>query len=726
MATATAGRPVATLTVRGEKAGPPRALLIASAVVILAAGVMAVVGAVKAGISTDEPIHVMRLRNFLDTGWYALDWDYVGKGPGSDGTNTFVYAPVTMLLLHAWSVLWGAESWGHVATTPHAYDVRHLGVVLIAMVGLVGVAALGRLLLRSWGWGVVAAAALSAIPMWTGHAMYNVKDIPVATGYTFVTLGAAALVRSGPPRVSIRIARGAAVAGGLVLAMGTRPGMWSGLFATLVATAVAVAIVSESRRVAMAALAELLASCLAAAVILVAIYPKMYAHPLEALPRTAEGSASFLGGLESDRLYVPRHLLEEMPTLLLVCVAIGSVVGIARALRAIRSQSVIGGQVIGGRVAAGRVALVGVQVFAMPIAAIVLGSDLYHGLRQLLFAAPASAVLAVYGMVWLLDRHRSRPGRGGARWRIALPVLMSAAVVLPIVDQALLFPYQPTYVNLATDLVVRPFSQPDERPGGDFWRISLPELIKGVDLDGQLLCKAKVTKDGKTAFRYTSNGGAYSTNRSLDCREEESGPLAPEKLPVRRELPPDQFLAVFLKKVPDNCTPVNSVSRWRHGTDVVLTVLGLCKDTAPPLDHKGVDTDTAALSAGGDHDLWRFASDGWEQWPNSDVLTAPVPLARIGLRPAHNLCKAGCEIHVVGTMPADLQVAVDGQEVTATRSADGVDVPVSADQGAADTGVWITLTRSSGGRLDATMTGLRLVDRVVEPKAERSQVEGTK
>ena len=43
---------------------------------------------------------------------------------------------------------------------------------------------IGRLLLRTWSWGLVCGAALVAVPMWTGHAMVNIKDIPVATGYT--------------------------------------------------------------------------------------------------------------------------------------------------------------------------------------------------------------------------------------------------------------------------------------------------------------------------------------------------------------------------------------------------------------------------------------------------------------------------------------------------------------------------------------------------------------
>ena len=154
----------------------------------------------RPGVTTDEPIHVMRLRNFFDTGWYALDWDYAGAGPGGDGTNTYVYAPGDDA---AAPRLVGALGCRGMARRRH--DVprvrrppprrrRHRA----------GRASRrsrrsGRVLLRSWRWGLVAAAVLAAIPMWTGHEMFNVKDVPVATGHTLVTL-ALILLRAATTR----------------------------------------------------------------------------------------------------------------------------------------------------------------------------------------------------------------------------------------------------------------------------------------------------------------------------------------------------------------------------------------------------------------------------------------------------------------------------------------------------------------------------------------------
>ena len=132
-----------------------------------------------------------------------------------------------MLLLHAWSILWGVDGWHDVSTRPHAYPVRHLGVVVIGLVGLAawrgGSGGTGY-----WRWGLVAAAVLVAVPMWTGHTMFNVKDVPVATGHTLCTLGSSSSCATPAPR-PLRVGRAGGTDRGVVLTLGTRPGMWSGL-----------------------------------------------------------------------------------------------------------------------------------------------------------------------------------------------------------------------------------------------------------------------------------------------------------------------------------------------------------------------------------------------------------------------------------------------------------------------------------------------------------------
>jgi len=665
--------------------------VLAAVLAIGVSTVLAVLGAFHAGVNNDEAFHVMRLRHYFDDGWYAVDWDYRGAGPGSEGTNTFVYAPVTALLLHAWTVLFGGESWGVVSTSAHAYDLRHLGVVLIGLVGIAAVVAIGRILMQHWRWGLVAAGALSAIPMWTGHEMFNVKDIPVATGHTLVTLALLCFVRERPSRPTERAARWCCLVGGLVLTLGTRPGMWPGLLAMLIVAVTGVLLASPFRR-ALVGVAEIAAGCVTTVLVLLAVYPNVFSSPREALANTAERSSSFLDGARTDRLYLPEHLGAEIPTLLLLFILTGTVAGLVTTLRAIRHDPV----------PATRIALVGVQAFLLPVTAIVLGSDLYSGLRQLLFMLPAMAVLAAFGMArtdaWWRER---RPGRFRPIGAVA-----AVALTLPLVDQVALHPYELVYVNLASDAMVRELGVKDVRPV-DYWRVSIPELVDGLELDRPLLCKATTSFRTGIAYPFINGFAADSPTRSIDCREEVYGPLVPERLPIQREATLLEFDAVFLTKpLPRNCTQRAQVTRWQHGAEHLLSVLGRCTVEPARLTEQGVRADSALIASTSVHDLWRFAVNGWEQWPGVDRIWSALPQAAL-LLDVRDVCTGGCSLALdTAGVPDDLVVTVDGAQVTTTDDETRLLIPLSAAT-AARPYVEVRFTRSSGANLGLEVSRLR-------------------
>ena len=77
-----------------------------------------------------------------------------------------------------------------------------------------------------------------AVPMWPGLSMFDIKDVPAATGYTFVTGGLVELIFQ--QRTGWRSAWGpiAILTTGLVLTIGSRPGLWPGLAASFLVVAV--------------------------------------------------------------------------------------------------------------------------------------------------------------------------------------------------------------------------------------------------------------------------------------------------------------------------------------------------------------------------------------------------------------------------------------------------------------------------------------------------------
>ncbi len=279
------------------------------------------------------------------------------------------------------------------------------------------------------------------------------------------------------------------------------------------------------------------------------------------------------------------------------------------------------------------------------------------------------------------------------------------ALILPTVDQVTLQPYQTTYVNLATDLLS--WDRPDDqRPGGDYWRVSIPELVARSSLDRQLLCKATTIKETDLAYPFTNGGEAFSTSRSTDCREEANGPLAPDRLDVVRRLPASEYDAVFIGPLPRNCTPLDEVSRWRHGFDVVMTTLGRCTVDPALLPAAGVRADDPALGTTLPGDLWLYAVDGWLQWPGRTQLTVPVPVAELAFQPDPSCLADGCTLVIAGEGPDDLVASVDGLATPVTRTESSLRLPISAAQ--AGGSVWVTLSRSSGEPSALSMHGLSL------------------
>ena len=588
--------PTAVAPVPAPTPPPPRLLLWVSWAVVVAGVVMAVLGALRTGISWDEPFHVMRLRNYLDHGWYSVDWSVESGGSTAGDSNTLVYGPVAMLLLHGLTALVGVEGWGTVATTPAAYDVRHLGVVLIGLVGTAAAAGTTRVLLGSWRWAVVTAAVLLALPMWTGHLMFNVKDVPVATGYALMTL---ALVSTVPPTHGPRALRMVGLVAGITLMVGTRPAMATAVLAGLVVTVCGLGL-ARHRADVRPALAEAAAGVAVAGVLLVAVYPQVFAHPL-LLMRSAEQSASFRENDGAGYLYVPFHIVAEFPLLLQAFFFVGLGSAIWFAYRHWRTEP--------ARVT--RVVLVVAQVGALPLVAVAKNSDLYNGLRQLLFASPAWAVLATLGLATTLSWARAH---GRARLTSAVAVV---AVLAPVADQATLFPYQYSYWNLALDAT-------GAHVMSDYWRTSVPELLPDLPTDGQIVCGptrssrlgAPAGSDGaKGVDEAAMLAGRFSSDSSVDCRTDPLGPLSSiwtaQDLPYDDALPHDEFYVVIDRDhaVPRNCTQLASVTRHRHWREVSMTYVARCRLDPPSLAHA-----VTFVRLPGENmapPQWAYAPEGW-------------------------------------------------------------------------------------------------------------------
>lgn len=618
------------------RAPPPRPLVVLAGIAVVVGVTMTAVGAWRTGVSWDETYHVMRMRNYLASGWYLLDGDLLAGAPGPWEDQRYVYGPVTMGLAHLWTVAWGLEGAGQVSTAPEAFAARHLVVVLISLVGVAATAGLTRVITGRWTWALVTAALLVTVPTWTGHAMFNVKDVPVATGYTLTTLGLAVLWTSS--RLRPQVAGCATVAAGIVLAVGTRPGIWPGL-----ALAVAPVLVLALRRSDRLRLSLLVAGLGTAALVLVLVYPQAFTTPLDALLGSALESSRY-DGRRGDWWYLPLFLVIELPTLHLLL----GLVGVVASARLLRHDAVTAERV--GLV----LVLVLLQALALPAIAVLRESNLYTGLRQLLFAAPALAVLATLGVQAAL---RSGRGRGAVGRRVA-PALVGVALLGPLVAQAQLFPYNYAYSSEPAALV-GPVAAAHDRTWEiptDYWRTSVRELAPLVPRGGLVTCSPSYDDEGRFV--------PYSHESHQNCANDPVGPLAPYEALRSGSWPdpPTQFLAIDAGTdvAGGNCRRLGEVTRRLHWRTVTMSYVAACDLVLEPYPPGG-------LAFSGDGTGGEVLLDGWSLHradPGAGIEPATGPgEASLGFTLPHDLAAGPLVLRATATGAEDVGLVVNGDAV---------------------------------------------------------------
>ena len=530
----------------------PPAFLVAIAGLVGIIGIaMTFVGSQTTGVSTDEPGHVRRINSYLESGLYIRPFEVHATPPGQIPIGAYVYGPVTSLFQHDVQRLLDTEP-GYVAKTrAHHYAIRHAVIASFALLGLLAAAGTAWLILGNWRWGVVAGGILSALPLWTGHAMFNMKDTPVAAGHTIITFALVLLALSKPTSKHLSVLAGAAsFAVGTIMMLGTRPGAWPSLVGSLIVFAAILALARKSLtrahvlRVAAAVGIALGGSYLA----LRAIYPRIFGDLYQALYVSAIGSADYKGlGKQSpsDRSYLFLHALIDLPLGLVALMLTGTLVAaylwVVQRRRSVHLDCI---------------ALVGSQAFALMTAAVVLDSSLYHGLRQMLFAIPALAVLATIGLAALLTKAPV------GRIRLAVAIAGCVAMILPTAAQAAMFPYQYSYINVAAE-------QLGVEPNEDYFGMSFREYAYDDPQDVKIVCP------------FMRLGYIIWRDKEPDCRTRFAHTLSAywRGRPTPDEpKTPGEFYAVLRgsRPTPPNCEVYREVERWRNLEKTVMSRMFVC------------------------------------------------------------------------------------------------------------------------------------------------------
>ena len=529
--------------------------LVATAALVLLAGLaMTFVGAGQSGVSVDESGHVDRLNAFIDDGLYVRGSEWRGVKDGEIPPNAYVYAPGTARVMHVVNQWAGNEVPGEASKSADAFAVRHYVIAAMSMIAIISVLGLAWLMLGSWQWGVVAAASLVALPMWTGHAMFNPKDTPVGVGYALMTFAMAGLIMSARLAGRRRLVAAAAACVGMIfgiaLMVGTRPGIWPGALAALV---IAIGFPVAARVLDRWTLAGLFAGLLVSYAALWTIYPRIFSDPAAMLKVSLGQSTAFPKGLAPSRSYVFERTAIEWPLLLLGFLVIGTAIAAWLCFRLLRTEPL----------RATVFALVGAHGFALTVAAIISKANLYDGLRQLLFAVPAQAALATVGIAAVI---------GVGRTKLMRSILVTTAVLalaLPTIVQARLYPYQYAYGNVAAELAGAPILD-------DTWKVSFREHIEEIPPNLKAICPNNPPLLGPIADAGSDCRGSY-------------GVIKPHWLAYwhHERYDPDalSFYTVLRshRPVPPNCRVVQDVTRKRHLERVIMSRMLRCTTDYPGL-----------------------------------------------------------------------------------------------------------------------------------------------
>jgi len=542
----------------------------------------------------------------------------------------------------------------------------------------------------------------------------------VAAGFTIFTLG---LVLLGSQPAHRRVIAGviAALSLGLVLAMGSRPGIWVGLLAAAIGTLVLTFLATlrtvgreEAVRSAVSGAAAIVAACTIAWVFLWLIYPATFGSPISLLANSLGSSQAFpwsgetlTAGLQFPAqpppTYVPLWLGGQLPLIVLVLAALGTVVagvGYIRVLRGSQEPS---------RITVGSIPVV-LQAFAVPSGAILLGSTLYGGLRQLLFVFPAIALLAVIGLYWvLLWTARQKPRR-------LTPIvwaLVIAGLFVTLISQLRLFPYSHAYFNAAA---------------------SAGDIDRNWDVDGWWLSGRELVENQRFPERTICVDSAERTISSCS-RMEMVTPFLSEFGGSDIDLQEDQYVALSRFPYPvnqDPCAPFREVTRGLFLQQIQLSHADVCTASLTQYPSEGlsfaglVKEDPVLLWGWNPYLLW-----GWGD-PDPDGVWMVGPSASIGfvlpttsVEPSGELSVtvtgsalandgASLRVFVNGTDSGTLPIPGEGQTETSTLA-----VPESAWDGLGEDRVIVRFQaegidpESLASAVDTGLPGLIRIDDLV-------------
>jgi hypothetical protein len=385
-------------------------------------------GAITIGYNIDEPYHLIQGQDWLSR------FSYVTEDPRS-----YVYGPLIGGVSNLINTLIRNGSIGSYIDNALTFQVTHLITAFVGLVGTLAFLLLRKTMSTFHNLALLTVVILLSIPIWIGNLFHNIKDVPLATGYTLISIGLIIFVLNFHDK-KLRLVGQVIIFLAILIIVGTRPAI---ILPSALSFLLAIIFLWKFKKV---QLSQVLKSFLPFILFLVIstplILPQFLSDPKVSLLRLLGVSSEFPwtgSTLTAGKLYpasssIDYYLLwlfAQTPLLVLVFFSIG----IFFFFQNIRFYKFTNNNFV--------LMIFFIQLTAVPVYTLISQSPIYNGLRHILFIYPAIAFFAAFGILSLWQVLRSPLQK-----RILLVTLV-ISIIAPNVESFILRPFQQLYFNPA-------------------------------------------------------------------------------------------------------------------------------------------------------------------------------------------------------------------------------------------------------------------------------------
>jgi hypothetical protein len=383
-------------------------------------------GSLIIGYNIDEPYHLIDGQNWLSK------FSYVTEYPTS-----YVYGPLMGGLSNLLNTLVGNGSIGSYVHNALTFQLTHLVTAFVGVIGTLSFLLLGKKIIPITYLGLLSSTFLLTIPLWTGSLFHNIKDVPLATGYTLISIGLIYFVNFFEDKKK-RLISQLIIALGFILVMGTRPAI---IFPVLIS--ILFAIFTLWYYIGIKPLRIFKSFILSFSILLVStplLLPQFLSEPKLSLLRLIGGSSEFPWTgttFTAGKLYEANFTLKyyflwlfaQTPLLILLFF----VAGLFFFLKKLNFRKFDKNQFL--------LTMFFIQFITVPTYALLVQSAIYNGLRHILFIYPAIAIFAAFGLISIFNLAKTE-----FKKRL-VTLLLVLSILIPNIEGLILRPFQQLYFN---------------------------------------------------------------------------------------------------------------------------------------------------------------------------------------------------------------------------------------------------------------------------------------